>query len=542
MKKNIIFQLLVIVLFSVSSCNEDKFFQLDRPQETQWVNTTSFDQGLATVYWNMNYSNGFRGTPQMRDFISSGVSQLLPQTSTGVAWNEMYFRQFDQNVSHNNDLWKYAYASVTLCNAAIQLDTEKNGNPFNLKINTSDYTDNYVRQIGEYYFMRAYAYWNLVKVFAPPYAKNGGNSGAYIPLKTTVPTSKEEIYEEKLGTTEEIYSLIIADLEKAKTKLPKAYNSATMLPTYEVGRATHYAAAALLAKVLFLKGDYERAKTELDIVINAAEGEGRFALEAPLEPFNKNVPKNIPKESILEHNSGDPSVVGAAEYMYYGMIISLNFRDADNGGRGKDMVKSSWNQFTLSYWALDKAGWMKDPLNGDFTITDEAKNDLRFQQLYYPLLAYNATGDPLIYETLSAHAAVNKPQVYVDKYFRGGPGDGRYTKFPIIRLADLYLTRAWLRWKAGDTQGASVDLNKVWNRANPGSLNKYTAATISHDAILKEYIREMSGEGWTLDFMMSTGMDIPAGDRVNTTAIPAPYSSWKWRVPVEETNLNPDYK
>ncbi len=542
MKKIILFQLLVMALLSVSSCDQNKFFELQRPQETQWVNTTTFDQGLATVYWNMNYSPGFRGSTQMHDFITSGVSQLLPQTSTGVAWNEMYFRQFDQNVSHNNDLWKYAYASITLCNAAIQLDNEKNENPFNLKVNSTDYTDNYVRQIGEYYFLRAYAYWNLIKIFAPPYDKNGGDSGAYIPLKTTVPTSKSEIYDEKLGTTEEVYNLIISDLEKAKAKLPKAYNSATMLPTYEVGRATSYASAALLAKVLFLKGDYDRAKNELDVVINASEVEGRYALEAPLEAFNKNVPKNIPKESVLEFNSGDPTVSGSSMYMYYGMIISLNFRDTDNGGRGKDMVKSSWNQFTLSYWALDKAGWMKDPINGDFTITDEAKKDLRFQQLYYPLLAYNATGDPLIYETLSGHAAVDKPQVYVDKYFRGGPGDGRYTKFPLIRLADLYLTRAWLSWKAGDSQGAANDLNKVWNRSNPSNRDKYTAGNISHDIILGEYIREMSGEGWTLDFMMSTRMDIPAGDRVNTTAVSAPYSNWKWKVPVEETNLNPDYK
>jgi len=540
MKKIFVFSILVALLLGLQACTN--FFELERPQETQWVNTTTFDQGLASAYWNLNYSNGFRGTNQMRDFAVSGVSQLLPQTSTGVAWNEMYFRLFNQNVSHNNDLWKYAYAAITLCNTAIQLDQEKNGNPFSLKTNSSDYLNNYVRQVGEYYFLRAYAYWNLVKIFAPPYNSGGSNSGAYIPLKTVVPTSKEAVFAEKLGTTEEVYALIISDLKTAKAKLPKAYNSATMLPTYEVGRATIYSAAALLAKVLFLKGDYTEAKQELDVVINAAEQEGRYALEAPLEAFNKNVIKNIPKETVWEYNSGDASVSGAAEYMYYGMIISLNFRDADNGGRGADMVKSAWNQFTMSYWALDKMGWMKNPLKGDYSLSDDAKNDLRFQQLYYYLLPYNANGDPLLYETLTAHAAVSQPQLYVDKYFRGGPGDGRYTKFPLIRLADLYLTRAWLRWKSGDVAGATGDLNKVWNRANPSNLNKYTAANTNHDTILAEYLKEMSGEGWTLDFIMSTRMDIPAGDRTNTTAIAAPYSTWKWLIPAEETNLNPDYK
>lgn len=542
MKKIRLYILSAVFLAGLHACKQDDFFELQRPQETQWVNTTTFDQGLSSAYHALTYSNGFQGIPQMRDFATSGASQLLPQTSTSVAWNEMYFWQFEQNVSHNNELWKFAYQAVTLCNMAIQLDKDKEGNPFTLKIDGTDYKDNYVRQVGEYHFLRAYAYWNLVKIFAPPYNPGGANTGAYIPFKTTVPTSKEAVFAEKLGTTEEIYNLIIADLETAKTKLPKAFNSATMLPTYEVGRATQYTAAALLAKVLFLKGDYAKAQQELTFVIDAAEKENRFALEAPLEVFNKNVVKSIPKEAVWEHNTGDPAIGGASNYMYYGMIISLNFRDADNGGRGKDMVKSSWNQFTMSYWAIDKMGWMKDATRGDYTVTDEAKNDLRFQQLYYPLLGYNPTGDPLLYETLSAHAAVSKPQIYVDKYFRGGPGDGRYTKFPIIRLADLYLNRAWLRWKSGDGAGAAGDLNKVWNRANPNKLNPYTAANTNHDAVLAEYLREMSGEGWTLDFMMSTRMAIPAADRTAITAMPAPYANWKWRIPAEEANLNPNYR
>ena len=543
MKKNISIYIVLILLLTSWSCNEDKFFEMDRPQETQWTNTTTFDQGLATAYFALNYRT--RGIPQMMDFASSGVSQLLPGTSTGAAWNEMYNRLFNQNHSHTNDMWTNLYNAITISNFALELDQKNAGNPFKLLPSSTDYKDNYTRQIGEYYFVRAFSYYLLVRTFAPPYDHKGANTGAFIPLKTKVPTNRAEILEESLGSNEVVYNQIIADLLVAKEKLPGAFNSATMLPTYSAGRATKYSAAALLSKVYFVKGDYAKAMTESDFVITASETTKRYELEEPIQAFNKNTANNIPKETILEYNTGDPSVGNGEQtssYMYWGWVISLQDRDADDFGRGAGMRKSGTNQFTLSYWAINKTGWMADPLKGDYTITEDAKQDLRFTQVYYPLLAYKAGADPFLYETLAVHSKVDKPQIYVDKYFRGGPGDGRYSKFPLIRLADIYLVRAWLRWKSGDNAGAAADLNKVWNRANPTRLNKFTSATVTHEAILAEYIKEMSGEGWTLDFMVGTQMDIPAGDRVNVAAIPPPYSVWKWVVPAAEKSLNPDYQ
>jgi hypothetical protein len=502
--------------------------------------------GIGAYTWNAAHMLAAAGV-QMWEFMISGVSQLLPQTSSGMPWNEMYNRLFDQDVSTNKKAWANCYRAITLCNAAIQLDEENSGNPFSLNVNGSDYMDNYTRQIGEYHFLRAHAYWTLTKIFAPPYNQNGSNNTAYIPFKVKISTSKNEIISEELGTTEEIYNQIVEDLKIAKNMLPEAFKSATMLPNYECGRATKFTASALLSKVLFLKGDYAGAKVETDFIIAAADG-GRFALEAPIEAFNKNVVKNIPKEAIWEFNSGDPTVKGTNSYMYDCLVTGLAFRDTDNGGRGENMVKSSWNQFTLSYWALTKMNWMANPLGGDFTLTAEALSDLRYQQLYYHLLPYkpgiaNAKDpDYLIYESVPAHAAVDKPQVYVDKYFRGTTGDGLYTKFPLIRLADIYITRAWLNWNAGNSAVAAADLNKVWNRANPDNIDKYNSGNVNHDAILGEYIKEMTGEGWTLDFIMATKTDIPAGDVAGRSPIAAPYASWHWIIPATERSLNPNYK
>ncbi|MDD4921423.1 MAG: RagB/SusD family nutrient uptake outer membrane protein [Bacteroidales bacterium] len=539
MKKIKIYTFIVFLFTGFMSCNQDDFFKIDRPQETQWVNTISFEQGLSAVYYDLFYSNNGASVPLMIDYVSSGVAHLLPETNTGAPWNEMTNRLFGQNYSLSDNLWSSRYRAITKCNLAIQLDNEKEGNPFDLKTNSTDYTDNYVRQIGEYYFLRAYSYYSLVRFFAPPYDHAGGNTGKFIPFKTLPAYSKEEIFADSLGATEEIYQQIIRDLKVAKRKLPTAYNSATMYPICQIGHANKYVAAAMLAKVYFVMGKYAEAKLELDSVIQVAEG-GRYYLDEPIQAFNKNVVTDVPREVLWEVNTGNTAVSGTNGMMYWGMVVGLNFRDADNGGRGVNMVKSDWNQFTFSYWALDKMHWMTDPLNGDYTLTSDATDDLRFQQLYYYLREYTLGGDPLVYETVPSHTRVDKPQLYVDKFFRGAPGDGRYTKYPIIRLADLYLIRAWIKWKTSDPTAAN-DLNKVWNRAHPTNLNYFNSGNVTEDAIFAEYLKEMTCEGWTLDFMMATQMPIPAGD-IARDSIPAPYSSWKWAIPATERSLNPDFQ
>ena len=45
-----------------------------------------------------------------------------------------------------------------MCNLALDLDAEGNGNPFGLDVTGDDYLKNYRRQVGEFHFCRAWAY------------------------------------------------------------------------------------------------------------------------------------------------------------------------------------------------------------------------------------------------------------------------------------------------------------------------------------------------------------------------------------------------
>lgn len=546
MKRNI-FILLSICLIC-ASC--DGFFDLKRPQETAWTSTVTYEKGLNSIYSSLNWGNGSGGMYdgmyfyQYRQFLLAGMANYI----SGPNGIEYYNRQYDQQITRMSSIWSQYYSWVTMCNLALDLDRDNDGNPFNLDMTSSDYKDNYLRQVAEYHFLRGLAYWRLIKTFAPPYNHNGGNDTPIIPLKDKGSYSKEDIENEELGTVEQVYSLIISDLKFAEENLPVHFtlNSWNNVAGYECGRANKYTAASLLGKVYFLMGRYADAKAEFDKVISS----GEYSLGQPKDPFIRYKCSDVCSESIWEFNVGNPDATDWAQknFAYWGLVMGLRFRDSNGADLDKDeTVMSGWNGYAIAYTALKEMGWMVDPMNGDYTITPEAEADLRYQQVYHMMLPYKegvvrGTEEYLTTESVSAHKSCTTPHVYVDKFMRGEKPYGRWSKVPYIKLSDIYLLRAWINWHDGNSAAAASDLNVVWNRANPTNPDRYNSSNVNHQAIYQEYLREMMGEGWILDFMMGTQMDIPAGDNSNLTPIPAPYSSCYFKIPDSETSLNHKYQ
>jgi len=552
--KKIYFNTLIITItvLLLSSCENyfDEYFELQRPQETQWTTTATFDQGLNSCYHGMQWSPS--GVPFLIDFCTSGNAMRIPGTNPGMGGALMLSRTFTERIMDGH--WDTYYRIITMSNLAIDLhNNSQDGNPFNLDKSGTDYKDNYLRQVSEYYFARGYAYCRLMNTFAPKYRHNGDNSALAIPLKATAAYSKEDVLNEKIGTVEEVYQQIVSDLKYAKENLPDKFslNSWNNVPGYECGRANKWVAAAMLGKVYFLMGEYGEAKAEFDELISYAENTGTYQLEQPKDPFNKERAEVVPRESIWEYNSG--FLQGHKNYIYAGLIMGLRFRDS-NGDElfsspvnGVGTVINRWGSLVIGHKTLKEIGWMEDPVNGNYNATALAESDLRYQQVYHYMLPYQPginKGDPEYITTLSlsGHSQVTTPLVFIDKFFRGAAPYGQNSKFPFIRLADIYLLRAWLSWKGGDAQGAADDLNIVWNRSNPSDQDKYSASNVDHDAIYKEYIREMTGEGWTVDFMMGTQMTIPVGDSEANAPVPPPYDGWHWPIPINEINLNPNYE
>ncbi|MEO6819957.1 MAG: RagB/SusD family nutrient uptake outer membrane protein [Ginsengibacter sp.] len=136
------------------------------------------------------------------------------------------------------------------------------------------------RYMGEVKFLRAYFYFNLVRIF-------GG-----VPLIDKVLSSETEIATASTrATQEEIYAQIEKDLTEAITTLPP------VVPTAENGRVSQYAAQALLAKVYLYEKKWAQAKAAVDVVINS----NQYALMPDYALIWREVGE-FSKESIWEVN------------------------------------------------------------------------------------------------------------------------------------------------------------------------------------------------------------------------------------------------
>lgn len=113
--------------------------------------------------------------------------------------------------------------------------------------------------LGEASFLRAYHYYNLVKLW-------GG-----VPLVLTTGSSDPAVINTPRSTETEVYNQIVADLEVAVASLPDSYSDDASV---NKARATKGAANALLAKVWAQRSDrdYNKVLQYADAVINSPAG------------------------------------------------------------------------------------------------------------------------------------------------------------------------------------------------------------------------------------------------------------------------------
>src|SRR6201996_2508429 len=141
-------------------------------------------------------------------------------------------------------IWQYAYEGI---NRANYLTEYKTTNPAGQQVNFPGKDALY----GEVYFLRAFYYFTLVKMF--------GN----VPLFTDKRIDISATGQIKQSPKEAVYLSIENDLNAAIAVLPPTQPG-------QAGRATKYAAQALLGKVYLYQGKYDSAATVLQSVISAS--------------------------------------------------------------------------------------------------------------------------------------------------------------------------------------------------------------------------------------------------------------------------------
>ncbi|MEO6819976.1 MAG: RagB/SusD family nutrient uptake outer membrane protein [Ginsengibacter sp.] len=308
------------------------------------------------------------------------------------------------------------------------------------------------RYMGEAKFLRAYFYFNLVRIF-------GG-----VPLIDKVLESESEIASASTrATSAEIYAFIEKDLTEAILTLPAT------IPTAENGRVTQYAAQAMLAKVYLYEKKWAQAKGAVDIVINS----NQFALMPDYALIWREVGE-FSKESIWEVNCiGTTPNLGIENYFV---------TQAPRGDNGLGWGFNTPSQNLLDAYEpgdVRKAATIMfagETLWDGFQVSTKATN---------PMYNYKS---------------------YVSKTKETFDGDDINTNknLRILRYGEILLIKAEVENELGNVDAAKSALNQIRARAQ---LTPSTAATQvdMRNAIYKERRVEMAFEHDRTFDLMRTG-------------------------------------
>lgn len=509
--------------FSLSSCDdeawlEDNGFQSNGFSEP--VKTADLETMLDGAYYMMGGDGGWKGY--------HGNQQICPTFMSDEGW--LYYEKagtddisWYENRDQTNPTegrherhWRFAYVVILECNKIIEhLETQ------------GAFGDRYGelwkdRQLGEAYFLRAYAYHELVKVFGKPYGSD--NSYPACVLTTAVPESAFD--NQALSSVGEVYDQIVADVQKAAILLPEEATDENGPTAYgSPGRVKKSAAHFLAARVFFQMHDYSKAEAYSDSVL-MDNNVTIDVTEDPLETWNKQDYFEKSSEVVWYYINSNPQTrwKPPIQSRYYG-YTSDGRQDRPNTGQ----------KLAVADHAIGLINWAD---------TIEAKKDKRYTQLF---ISYEPGQDPR-----AGYDALTERKVWCNKWYRapfeGGWPRALVTSLPLMRSAEIYLTRAWCRMENGDAAGAAADLNVIRQRAFDeteagvtfeNSSRYVTAATVTKQMIENERLVEMMMEGDRLYFLQAIQKDIPAGDRTNTTS-DYPWGNFSAAIPQYEVDNNPE--
>lgn len=314
--------------------------------------------------------------------------------------------------------------------------------------------------LGEAYFLRAYHYYNLVKMWG----------GVPLILETIKSTKPEDV---RLSRTpaDVVYQQIIADLTLAINNLPDGYGEASITKA----RATKGAAHALMAKVYAQKAqpEYDKVLEHTEAVINSSAGYS--LLEDYTHLFDGNHYNN--EESILE-----VQFLGAQEGNW---APQMHLPPSISGDGWRKFVTPSHDLIN----AFDGEG---DLIRKNATVLFES---VSWVDEYWG----NSTGFeiPFAYKWKNASGWASADRQY------------------IFRLGDIILLKAEALNELDRPEDAAEEVNKIRNRVNLADLPNGLDQEAMRIAILKERRLELAQEAQRWDDLRRFGKAVEVMNNLN---------------------------
>lgn len=229
--------LLIIISSSCKSEDLEPTLAQEKPLEGSITEVSHFD-GLLRGALNKLTSSGYWG----REVIATNEvrsDNVFANESSGRFATQGQFR-YNENT---NGIWDNSYGVISLANIIIETD-----------VSTLKGDQDHGKHLqGGAYFLRALAHYDLIRFYGQQHS--GGTLG--VPIITKF---KDDFYPLR-NTVDEVKDAIISDLEMAFSLMDEKFDDSEMV--------SKYAAPALLSRVAIYFGEWNRAKTAAEQVINS---------------------------------------------------------------------------------------------------------------------------------------------------------------------------------------------------------------------------------------------------------------------------------
>ena len=414
--KKIIILGLISMSVAFSSCK--KYLDVE-PKQTLADNLVVTNlQGLQTVE-----TAAFNGL-QSGDIYGGGIiantelwaDYISTNPISDFSLSQIRSHQFNVYNSQAGGLWGTGYHTILIANTVLKYAP-----------NFASGSQTLVNELmGESYFVRAVAHYEILREFAQPSGYTADDSHLGIPIRLTPASSTTDGQNTPRSSVAEVYAQIVSDLMKADSLLPTSEDFGNSIYVKK------YVAEAFLAKVYFSQNKYAQAQDYASRVVSS----GAYALNDSVAAIYNLLGSQSTSENVFQ------------------IINKVNDYDGTLHGR-----------FSVPPFGSTVPMYMMNTNFASILASAKANNDRRYTALYKRSFG-----------------------IYFCKKY-----DAQYQNIPVVRYAEMLLTRAESEAQQGDYTDALADLNLIRTRAGLFPETSTGAALIT--AIRNERAMELGMEG-----------------------------------------------
>lgn len=333
-------------------------------------------------------------------------------------------RQWDRNINYNNlnsNAWSKYYKGIYRVNVFLQnVDGCNFGNNTTLKD----------RYIGEAHFLRAYYYFDLVRMF-----------GNVVLLDKPIEGTDYKIPQ---SSADSVYSLIVSDLKIATSNLSASAVKFDVIPATEYGRATKWAAESLLARVfLYYSGYYNKP----DVLGQFSKTDAITALNDVIQNSGYGLVSDY--ASLWRASSVSRNKVFAGQNNREGVFViqftnqGLGNWSQNNGNRTQVMIglRGSASGIYNTGWGM---GPISNSLVNSYDVADSNRKKATIISIEDEGLSYTKASDQFQYTGYFWKKYTPLTGASAPENNGGDFQIDQFDNYPVIRYADVLLMAAEL--------------------------------------------------------------------------------------------------